>query len=430
MHVSPPDPAADPVAVLMRPEGRAEPYRVYADLRQRGLYRSSLGLWATASHHTAASILRDQRFSTSPAHLNGYRPAAYPAGDPRGALPAADLLTMDAPDHTRLRRLVSGAFSTGVTVRLEPWIHDLVGRLLAAVDGAAGFDLIDELAFPLSITVICHLLGVPARDQASFRAWGHDIITSLDPVSARTAARLSRSAELALAAYLRELVRVRRADPDGSLLSALVAAEEDGDRLSSAELVSTAMLVLVAGFETTANLIGNGVVALLREPDQWQRLHDDPALVPGAVEELLRYDSPVQLAVRIAAEETAISGVTIRKGEQVMVAIGGANRDPAVFDQPGQLRIGRPNASRHLAFSAGIHRCLGAALARLEARVAVAELSRRYPRLELDGTPTRLPLLMLRGFEHVPVLTLRRREATAPPALAHHQARPYRPVRS
>ena len=138
------------------------------------------------------------------------------------------------------------------------------------------------------------------------------------------------------------------------------------------------MLVLVAGFETTANLIGNGVVALLHEPDQWRRLHDDPALVPGAVEELLRYDSPVQLAVRIAAEDTAVSGATIRKGEQVMVAIGGANRDPGVFDQPDQLRIDRPNASRHLAFSAGIHRCLGAALARLEARVAVAELSRGY----------------------------------------------------
>ena len=182
MHVSPPDPVlprgADPVAVLMRPEARAEPYQVYTDMRQRGLHRSSLGLWATASHHTAASILRDQRFSTSPAHLNGYRPPAYQAGDPRGALPAADLLTMDAPDHTRLRRLVSGAFSTGVTVRLEPWIRDLVSRLLAPVDGTAGFDLIDELAFPLSITVICHLLGVPAEDQASFRAWGHDIVTS------------------------------------------------------------------------------------------------------------------------------------------------------------------------------------------------------------------------------------------------------------
>jgi cytochrome P450 len=425
--------AGDPVALLMRPQTRAEPYSAYAELRQSGLrpggprpsglHRSPLGLWATASHPTAASILRDQRFSTSPAHLSGYRPPAYPPGDPRGALPAADLLTMDAPDHTRLRRLVSGAFSTGVTTRLEPWTRDLVGRLLAPVDAGSGFDLIDELAFPLSITVICHLLGVPARDQASFRAWGHDIVASLDPGTAQTAARMSRSAELALAAYLRELIRARRGDPDDSLLSALVTAEEDGDRLSSTELLSVAMLVLVAGFETTANLIGNGVVALLRSRDQWGRLHDDPALVPGAVEELLRYDSPVQLAVRIAAEDievgdtaigdaaigdTAIDGTVIRKGEQVMVAIGGANRDPAVFDQPDRLWIDRPNASRHLAFSYGIHRCLGAALARLEARVALEELSRRYPRLELAGTPTRLPLLMLRGFEHVPLRSAQR----------------------
>jgi len=394
---------ADPVTRLFRPEARADPYPVYADLRQRGLCRGPLGLWATASHGPALSILRDQRFSTSPVHLSGYRPPAYPAGDPRGALPAADLLTMDPPGHTRLRRLVSGAFSPGMTARLQPWTRDLVSRLLAAVDGTAGFDLIDELALPLSITVICHLLGLPAEDQASFKAWGHDVIANLDPGSDRTAARSSRSSELALAAYLRELVRTRRADPDDSLLSFLVAAEEDGDRLSSAEVVSTAMLVLVAGFETTVNLIGNGVVALLREPDQWQRLLDDPALVPGAVEELLRYDSPVQIAFRIAAEDTAVGGAVIRKGEQVIVAIGGANRDPAVFDQPDRLRVDRPNASRHLAFSSGIHRCLGAALAKLEARVALEELIRRYPRLELAGTPDRLPLLMLRGFEHIPV---------------------------
>jgi cytochrome P450 len=410
--------AVDPVARLMRPQTRADPYPVYAELRPGGLHRGPRGLWATASHPIAASILRDQRFSTSPVHLDGYRPPACPADGPRSGLPAADLLTMDPPDHTRLRRLVSGAFSTGVTARLEPWTRDLAGTLLAPVDGAAGFDIIDELAYPLSITVICHLLGVPAADQASFRAWGHDIITGLDPAGGQTAARSARTSQLALAGYVRELVRTRRADPDDSLLSALVAAEEDGDRLSSAELMSTAMLVLVAGFETTANLIGNGVVALLGEPDQWQRLHDDPALIPAAVEELLRYDSPVQIAVRIAAEDVEISGATIRRGEQVMVAIGGANRDPDVFDQPDQLRIDRSNASRHLAFSAGIHRCLGAALARLEARVVFAELSRRYPRLTLGGTPARLPLVMLRGFEHVPVRCRRPGQAPADDAPA------------
>jgi cytochrome P450 len=391
----------DPVARLTRPETKVDPYPLYADLRRRGLVRSPLGAWATSSHATATSVLRDRRFSSSSLHRSGYRPPAYPAGDPRAELPAADMLTMDPPDHTRLRRLVSGAFSPRVIAGLEPWIRDVTDRLLTRVDAAAGFDLIDALAFPLPIAVICHLLGVPAEDQASFRIWGHDVATSLD--SARTAESESRSSELALTAYLRELVRERRADPDDSLLSALVAAEAEGDRLSSEELVSTALLLLIAGFETTVNLIGNGTVALLGEQEQWGRLREEPALVPAAVEELLRYDSPVQMTSRIATEDTEVGGAVIPRGASIIVAIGGANRDPDVFDQPDRLRIDRPDASRHLSFSFGIHHCLGAVLARLEARIAVEELTRRYPGLELAGTPTRRSLLVLRGFESVPV---------------------------
>ena len=391
----------DPVARLMRPETKADPYPLYADLRRRGLVRSPLGTWATSSHATATSVLRDRRFSSSPLHQSGYRPRTYPAGDPRAELPAADMLTMDPPDHTRLRRLVSRAFTPRAIASLEPWIRDTTDRLLTPLDAAAGFDLIDALAFPLPIAVICHLLGVPAEDQASFRVWGHEIATSLDSV--RTAESESRSAELALTAYLRELVRKRRADPDDSLLSALVAAEDEGDRLSSEELVSTALLLLVAGFETTVNLIGNGTVALLGEQEHWGRLGEEPALVPAAVEELLRYDSPVQLTSRIATEDTDVGGTVIPKGASIIVAIGGANRDPDVFDQPDRLRIDRPDAARHLSFSLGIHHCLGAALARLEGRVAVEELTRRYPGLQIAGTPTRRPLLVLRGFETVPV---------------------------
>jgi cytochrome P450 len=311
-------------------------------------------------------VLREQRFSSSPLHQSGYRPRTYPSGDPRAELPAADMLTMDPPGHTRLRRLVSRAFTPRAIAGLEPWIRDATGRLLTPLDAAAGFDLIDALAFPLPIAVICHLLGVPAGDQASFRACGHDIATSLD--SARTAESQSRSSELALTAYLRELVRKRRADPDDSLLSALVAAGEEGDRLSSDELVSTA---------------------------------------------LLRYDSPVQLTSRIATEDTDVGGAVIPGGASIIVAIGGANRDPDVFDQPDRLRIDRPDASRHLSFSLGIHHCLGAALARLEGRIAVEELTRRYPGLQIAGTPARRPLLVLRGFESIPV------RASPPPA--HHR---------
>ena len=215
------------------------------------------------------------------------------------------------------------------------------------------------------------------------------------------------SSEQALAAYLGDLVARRRAEPDGSLLSALIAAEEEGDRLTEGELVSMALLLLVAGFETTVNLIGNGTVALLSEPgrEQWRSLHDDPALIPGAVEELLRYDSPVQMTSRIATEDADVGGTVIPRGTPVIVAIGGANRDPEVFGQPGRLQVSRPDAARHLSFSLGIHHCLGAPLARLEGRVALEELTRTHPGLALAAAPVRRPLLVLRGFESVPVRT-------------------------
>jgi hypothetical protein len=337
--------------------------------------------------------------------MRRYKPPSYPPGDPRADLPAADLLTMDPPDHTRIRRLVSGAFTPKAIAALEPWIREVAAGLLDRA-GSSGFDLIDALAFPLPIAVICHLLGVPAEDQASFRAWGHDVAATLEPQAAGAALSQSRAAEVALTGYLRDLVSKRRADPDDSLLSALIAAEEDGDRLTQGELVSTALLLLVAGFETTVNLIGNGTVALLTAPDgrqQWDRLRRDPALVPAAVEELLRYDSPVQMTSRNATQDVELDGTLIRQGTPVIVAIGGANRDPAVFEQPGRLLTDRPNAGRHLSFSLGIHHCLGAALARLEGRIAVEELTSRYPALILAGTPVRRPLLVLRGFESVPV---------------------------
>jgi cytochrome P450 len=393
----------DPVARLLQSATKADPYPLYAQLRQRGLVRSPLGLFAAADHATVASILRDRRFSSSPVHELGYRPRSYPPGDPRAGLPAADLLTMDPPDHTRLRRLVAGAFTPRAIAGLEPWIREVTVRLLTAADGAAGFDLIDALAFPLPITVICHLLGVPAEDQAQFRAWGHDVAASLDPQTAVTARAQTRAAELALTGYLQALVRQRRANPDDSILSALIAAEEEGDRLSSGEVVSTALVLLIAGFETTVNLIGNGTVVLLGDPDSWDRLRQDPALVPAAIEEMLRYDSPAQLTYRIATEDVEVGGSVIAAGRAVIVSIGGANRDPAVFERPDEFRIDRPDPGRHLAFSLGTHHCLGASLARLEGRIAIEELTRRYPALELAAPPTRRPLLVLRGFESVPV---------------------------
>jgi cytochrome P450 len=404
----------DPVARLMLPATKADPYPLYARLRQRGLVRSPLGAYAAADHATVASILRDRRFSSSPAHQPGYRPPSYPPDDPRARLPAGDLLNMDPPDHTRLRRLVTGAFSPRAIAELEPWIREVTVRLLAAADGAGGFDLIDALAFPLPIAVICHLLGVPAEDRAQFRVWGHDVAATLDPQTAAAAQAQTRASERALTGYLQDLVRERRANPDDSILSALIAAEEEGDRLSSGEIVRMAFLLLVAGFETTVNLIGNGAVALLGNPSGWDRLRQDPALVPAAVEEMLRYDSPVQLTVRIAIEDVEVGGTVIAAGRSVFVSIGGANRDPEVFEQPDEFRIDRPDSGRHLSFSLGLHHCLGASLARLEGRIAIEELTRRYPALELSAPPTRRSLLVLRGFESVPV----RAQPTASPSAA------------
>jgi len=338
----------DPVARWIRPEGKADPYPLYAAVRERGMVRSKLGPWVTASHASVSAVLRDRRFSSSPVHHPRYRPSEKQ--------PQPDLLTLDPPDHTRIRRLVSGAFTPKAAAALEPWVRAETARLLDAA-GSGAFDLIDALAFPLPIAVICHLLGVPAEDQAKFRTWGHEVAATLEPMTIRASRNASFAAQVALTAYLGDLVEKRRADPDDSLLSALIAAEEDGDRLTHDELVATALLVLVAGFETTVNLIGNGTVALLSEPGtaQWRALAADQGLGGGAVEELLRFDSPVQLTSRIATEDSQVEGRMIPKGTLVITALGGANRDPAVFTEPDRLYITRPDAAKHLSFSLGIH---------------------------------------------------------------------------
>jgi cytochrome P450 len=393
----------DPVARMLAPATRTDPYPLYAQVRPRGLVRSSLGVFVAADHATVASIMRDRRFSSSPVHQAGYKPPSYPPDDPRAGLPAETLLEMDPPDHTRLRRLVTGAFTPRAMAGLEPWIRDVTVQLLSAADGADGFDLIDAFAYPLPIAVICHLLGVPAEDQAQFRVWGHDLAITMDPLTSAAAQAQKRDAEKALIGYLQDLVRERRAHPDDSILSALIAAEADGDRLSSGEVVNMAALLLIAGFITTVNLIGNGSVALLGDPGGWDRLRQDPALIPAAIEEMIRYDSPVQLTARTATEDVEVDGHLIPAGRPVIAFIGGANRDPEVFPQPDEFRIDRPDPGRHLSFSLGLHHCLGAALARLEGRIAFEELTRRYSALELAAPPTRRSLLVFRGFESVPV---------------------------
>ncbi|MDT7638649.1 MAG: hypothetical protein QOC83_2937, partial [Pseudonocardiales bacterium] len=321
---------------------------------------------------------------------------------------SAHMLNSDPPDHTRLRRLVSRGFTARSIGRLRPRIEQIAAELteamaarLAAVGSgadAAAVDLIDAFAFPLPMTVICEILGVPGGRRYDFRAWSNTLLSSA-PLEERAASAA------AMAQYLTQLVADKRAHPGEDVLSAVVAASEDADQLSDHEAVSMAFLLLVAGHETTVNLIGNGMLALLRNPGQLAQLRADPSLVPGAVEEFLRLDGPVNLAtMRFSAEPVTIAGTEIPAGEIVLLALGSANRDPAHYERPDELDVHR--GTGNLAFGHGIHHCLGAPLARLEGEIAFRALLDRFPDLELAGEPGELSWrnsTLFRGLDRLPV---------------------------
>jgi pimeloyl-[acyl-carrier protein] synthase len=386
----------------MDPEFVADPYPTYHRLRaEEPVHHSPLGFWVLTRYEDVVASLRDPRLIKEPI-------ASFVAARFGAPLPAMGLsmLDRDPPDHTRLRSLVSKAFTPKVIEGLRPRIQQIVDGLLADAEAKGSMDLIEEFAYPIPVNVICEMLGVPVQDHEQFKGWSLDIARGLDLIMMGPDSELGQrsvAARHGLAEYFRGLIALRRVAPRADLLSALIAAEEAGDKLSENELLATCILILIAGHETTVNLIGNGTLALLRHPDQLRRLRENPALIGTAVEELLRYDGPVQRTARIPSEDLVIAGQKIPAGDMVMPFIGAADRDPAQFSEPDRLDITRAE-NRHIAFGLGIHFCLGAPLARVEGQIAINTLVRRFPKLALaTDTPQFRQSLTLRGLQSLPV---------------------------
>jgi cytochrome P450 len=314
------------------------------------------------------------------------------------------MLYRDPPDHTRLRRLVSKAFTPRAVQALAPRITGLVDSMLDAAEQIGRVDLVDALAFPLPFAVIAEMLGTPPADHERIRQLTGTVVRSLEPVVDPAVASAIAAADGELRTIAADMIAWKRANPADDLLTALINAEDDGDVLDDEELIAQTLLLYIAGHETTVNLIAGGTLALLRHPAQLARLRNDPALIANAVEELLRYDSPVQASRRITLEPVSISGVTIPAGAFVMASLGSANRDEGFWGpDAAELRLDRANARHHVSFGAGPHHCLGASLARLEASIALARLTTRFPGLALDGQVAWNGRINLRGPAHLPV---------------------------
>ncbi|MCX4641382.1 MULTISPECIES: cytochrome P450 [unclassified Streptomyces] len=388
------------------PAFMADPFPLYRQLREDGPVRRAvlaggLEAWLVTRYEDCLAALSDSRLSSD----------VRDASDPRllERLPATEresmlrtMLRSDPPDHTRLRRLVSKAFTARRVAELRPRVQEITDGLLDAIVPAGKAELVEDFALPLPVTVISELLGVPVADRDDFHRWTDDMILRgaepPDPARIDRAWRHMRS-------YLTGLLQDKRARPGDDLLSALIATRDEEHQLDEDELIAMAFLLLVAGYITTVNLIGSGIAALLAHPDQLQILRDDPELLPGAIEEFLRYDGPVNPGIaRFAREDVAIAGVAIPRGATVLVASAIADRDPAQFPHPDRLDVTRQD-NAHLAFGHGIHYCLGAPLARLEGQIAMETALRRLPHLSLAVPPSELRWRSggLRGPEKLPV---------------------------
>jgi len=405
--------AFPPPGAFPPPQLLADPYPFYAALRaSQPVFRlpvgesSAPGVWLLTRHADVHAVLRDARFSADRRRArivreNIDRLAIGMALGEEGGL--RTMLVMDPPDHTRVRGLVSKAFTPRRVAALRPRIEQIIDELLAEPAARGSMDVMADFAAPLPAIVIAELLGVPAEDHREFRQWSSELVSlvgSANPLEIRE--RFEKALGRILD-YLRGVIAERRRAPADDLISGMIEAQEERDALSDVELLATSNLLLLAGHETTTNLIGNGTLALLRHPDELARLRADHALLPDAIEELLRYDSPVQATVRVATQDAEVGGQKIPAEALVIVGIGAANRDPAVFRDPDRLDLAR-SGNHHLSFGLGVHFCLGASLARLEAELAFGALLERFPRLDLaTEAVSHRANLILRGLTALPV---------------------------
>ena len=393
---------------VLRPEIAADPYPLYHHLRSEDPVRwdAPLGAWVVTRYADVVSALSDARLSAERITLSTeWLPEAMreTLGPVFRAL-ARQMLFLDPPDHTRLRGLLNKAFTPRVVQGMRPRIQAIVDDLLDAVQEAGRMDVIQDFAYPLPAIVIAEMLGVPPEDRDQFRIWSDDFgaLIGRSDLTLDGATRALRGVAEFMD-YFRDIVARRRASRRDDLMQALIAAEDRGDALTEEELLANCVLLLAAGHGTTTHLIGNGLLALLRNPDQLRKLRDDPSSIAAAVTELLRYDSPVQATGRVAADELPIGARRVGVGEGVILCLGAANRDPEQFADPDRLDIGR-RENRPIAFGHGIHFCLGAPLARIEARIAFATLLRRLPGLRLETDVLEWePSLSFRGLARLPV---------------------------
>jgi cytochrome P450 len=394
--------------VPAEPAFRADPYPYYARLRDEApVYLTpDRDSFVVTRYDDVSRVLRSPDVSRdieANARIDENDPVAVARRDRR--VGAKTILNLDPPDHTRLRRLVSKAFTPTAVERLRGWMTDRVDVVLDRAAANGGMELIDELAFPFPFDVISELLGMPTDRAVDVRDWSMALTAGLEPTATLADMDAGEQALMHMIPYLLELIDARRSDPRDDVLSALIAVEEGGDTLDAAELLSFVILLYVAGHETTVNLIGNGMLALLRSPDQLSRWRDDPALDAIAVDELMRFDGPVQHTVRVAMQPMTFVALgqtfVAEPGQMILTSLGSANHDPAMFDDPDRLLLDRPNASRHLGFSAGIHYCLGASLAKQEATIAVSRLIRRFPNVRMVGEPHWRDRITIRGVDRL-----------------------------